>query len=65
MVQVGGGMIVIATDRAMLKPDENDRETVGRTVCGTDILRDAFYPLTLPLTVGPDSIAIARILGAK
>src|ERR1700685_3662670 len=54
VVQVGGGMIVIATGWAMLKNrDENDRDTVGRTVSGTDILRDAFYPLTLPLTVGP------------
>jgi multiple antibiotic resistance protein len=66
VVQVGGGMIVIATGWAMLKErDENDRDTVGRTVSGTDILRDAFYPLTLPLTVGPGSISIAITLGAN
>jgi len=45
--------------------DENDRDTVGRTVSGTDIMRDAFYPLTLPLTVGPGSISIAITLGAN
>src|SRR5271156_2715997 len=45
VVQVGGGMIVIATGWAMLKKgDESDRDKVGRTVSGTDILRDAFYP---------------------
>jgi multiple antibiotic resistance protein len=66
VVQVGGGMIVIVTGWAMLKKrDENDRDTVGRTVSGTDTLRDAFYPLTLPLTVGPGSISIAITLGAN
>jgi multiple antibiotic resistance protein len=66
VVQVGGGMIVIATGWAMLKDrDENDRDTVGRTVSGTDILRNAFYPLTLPLTVGPGSISVAITLGAN
>ncbi len=66
VVQVGDGMIVIATGWAMLKKkDENDRDAVGRTVSGTDDLRDAFYPLTLPLTVGPGSISIAITLGAN
>ncbi len=66
VVQVGGGMIVIATGWAMLKKkDENDRDAVGRTVSGTDVLRDGFYPLTLPLTVGPGSISIAITLGAN
>lgn len=66
VVQVGGGMIVTATGWAMLKNrDENDRKTVGRTVSGTDILRDAFYPLTLALTVGPGSISVAVTLGAN
>jgi multiple antibiotic resistance protein len=45
--------------------DEDDRNAVGRTVSGTDVLRDAFYPLTLPLTVGPGSISIAITLGAN
>jgi multiple antibiotic resistance protein len=66
VVQVGGGMIVIAAGWALLKKkDENDRDVVGRTVSGTDVLRDAFYPLTLPLTVGPGSISIAITLGAN
>jgi len=30
-----------------------------------DIFRNAFYPLTLPLTVGPGSISIAITLGAN
>jgi multiple antibiotic resistance protein len=66
VVQVGGGLIVISTGWAMLnQKDENDRGAVGRTVNCTDALRDAFYPLTLPLTVGPGSISIAITLGAN
>jgi multiple antibiotic resistance protein len=66
VVQVGGGLIVISTGWAMLnQKDENDRDAVGRTVNCTNALRDAFYPLTLPLTVGPGSISIAITLGAN
>ncbi len=66
VVQVGGGMVVIAAGWALLKKkEENDRDAVGRTVSGTDVLRDAFYPLTLPLTIGPGSISIAITLGAN
>jgi multiple antibiotic resistance protein len=66
VVQVGGWLIVIATGWAMLKQkDENDRGAVQRTVSSADILREAFYPLTLPLTVGPGSISVAITLGAN
>jgi multiple antibiotic resistance protein len=66
VVQVGGGLIVISTGWAMLnQKDGNDRGAVGRTVNSTDVLRDAFYPLTLPLTVGPGSISVAITLGAN
>jgi multiple antibiotic resistance protein len=66
VVQVGGGMIVIATGWAMLKQgDDKERDKVGRTVTCTDALHDAFYLLTLPLTVGPGSISIAITLGAN
>jgi len=66
VVQVGGGLIVISTGWAMLnQKDENERDSVGRSVNCTNALRDAFYPLTLPLTVGPGSISIAITLGAN
>ena len=66
VVQVGGGLIVISTGWAMLKQkDGNDRGEVGRTVNYPNVLSDAFYPLTLPLTVGPGSISVAITLGAN
>jgi multiple antibiotic resistance protein len=67
VVQVGGGLIVISTGWAMLnQKDGSDRGTVSKqTVTCADALNQAFYPLTLPLTVGPGSISVAITLGAN
>lgn len=68
VVQVGGGLIVISTGWTLLRrPDDDD-------VDGSDVKSDcneknysrqAFYPLTLPLTVGPGSISVAIAVGAN
>src|SRR5580693_1223721 len=51
VVQVGGGLIVIATGWTLLKQrDDDDKQDVQQTVRPQDALRRAFYPLTLPLT---------------
>ncbi len=67
VVQVGGGMMVIANGWALLKSKEEvDRgSAVRQRVNLQDIFRNAFYPLTLPLTVGPGSISVAITLGAN
>lgn len=66
VVQVGGGIVVAASGWALLtQKDQSNRDAVGRTVNCKDALHDAFYPLTLPLTVGPGSISIAITLGAN
>jgi len=67
VVQVGGGLIVISNGWAMLKrKEEDDRQgDVGQNVNLQQIFRNAFYPLTLPLTVGPGSISVAITLGAN
>ena len=66
VVQVGGGLMVISTGWTMLKRrDEEERNEVHRNVQPQDTFRDAFYPLTLPLTVGPGSISVAITLGAN
>lgn len=66
VVQVGGGLIVIATGWAMLNQKEtDDRGSAHRNVQQQDVLSHAFYPLTLPLTVGPGSISVAITLGAN
>ncbi|MGA2813928.1 MAG: MarC family protein [Candidatus Acidiferrum sp.] len=67
VVQVGGGLIVISTGWTLLsKKDEQERHgQVQKSVNPLDVFRNAFYPLTLPLTVGPGSISVAITLGAN
>jgi len=67
VVQVGGGLIVISTGWSLLKQKEedDDRGKAHREMDPQDIFRHAFYPMTLPLTVGPGSISVAITLGAN
>ncbi len=65
VVQVGGGLIVIATGWSLLKQRDDEKHDVQRSVQPQDTFRQAFYPLTLPLTVGPGSISVAITLGAN
>jgi len=66
VVQVGGGLIVISTGWALLKQGSlDDQKEMKRHLGPTDPFHNAFYPLTLPLTVGPGSISVAITLGAN
>jgi multiple antibiotic resistance protein len=68
VVQVGGGLVVISTGWGMLTKSDSagsDRSPMHQAAATIDIFRKAFYPLTLPLTVGPGSISIAITLGAN
>ncbi len=68
VVQVGGGLVVISSGWTMLNrpdDDEDKRDEIHRSIQPQDTFRRAFYPLTLPLTVGPGSISVAIALGAN
>jgi multiple antibiotic resistance protein len=69
VVQVGGGLVVVSTGWAMLNrhddADETPDDHVRKKVTPRDEFKTAFYPLTLPLTVGPGSISVAITLGAN
>ena len=66
VVQVGGGLVVVSTGWALLKQNyDDDRQDVKKSIQPTDPFHNAFYPLTLPLTVGPGSISVAITLGAN
>jgi multiple antibiotic resistance protein len=68
VVQVGGGLIVISTGWTLLRqPDRDDGDEKGasKECHEADYSRQAFYPLTLPLTVGPGSISVAIAVGAN
>jgi len=66
VVQVGGGLIVISTGWSLLRhPGDEDGDAQPRECSEATYHRQAFYPLTLPLTVGPGSIATAIAVGAN
>jgi multiple antibiotic resistance protein len=65
VVQVGGGLVVVSMAWGMLMGDEEVHDVTRRNVQTSDAFRRAFYPLTLPLTVGPGSISVAVTIGAN
>jgi multiple antibiotic resistance protein len=65
VVQIGGGLIVMATGWKLLTQRDDEKHDMHRTVQPQDTFRQAFYPLTMPLTVGPGSISVAITLGAN
>jgi len=64
VVRIGGGLVVTAFGWKLLNSDAptkgDDAET--RPV---STVPDSFYPLTMPLTVGPGSISVAITLGSQ
>ncbi len=64
VVQIAGGLVVAATGWKLLNQPDDDSSS--QQIPGTleDALQHAFFPLTLPLTVGPGGISIAITLGA-
>ncbi len=66
VVQVGGGLVVTSTGWMLLHQNaQESRENAQKKITNDDIADRAFYPLTLPLTVGPGSISVALTLGAN
>ena len=68
VVQVAGGLVVSALGWTQLWEDDMTAQTArdAAAVRTPDDLRSrAFYPLTMPLTVGPGSLSVALPLGAN
>ena len=66
VVQVAGGLVLTSTGWTLLTRPPGEAGA-DRTVPAThrDWLHQSFYPLTLPLTVGPGSLSVAVTLGAN
>jgi multiple antibiotic resistance protein len=65
-VQVAGGLVVIAAAWRLLHEGESRESRERQSKVREDaVLHRAFYPITMPLTVGPGSISVAITLGAK
>jgi multiple antibiotic resistance protein len=65
VLRVAGGIIVALTAWQLLTTSEDPTQTsLPRVMEGRDAARLAFYPLTMPLTIGPGSISVAITLAA-
>ena len=68
VVQVAGGLVVCSIAWSLLQqPDAPPalQDESRRMVTSEDLRSRAFYPLTMPLTVGPGSISVAITLGTQ
>ena len=67
VVQVAGGLIVCSLGWTLLSQEgaRNKQSEVVHVSTPADLSSRAFYPLTMPLTVGPGSISVAITLGAN
>jgi multiple antibiotic resistance protein len=68
VLRVAGGLIIAMAGWNLLqKPDDEDSgdetQAIDAHKSSGSLAAKAFYPLTLPLTVGPGSIAVAIALG--
>lgn len=67
VVRIAGGMVLIAFAWKLLHSDL-DRADPAAAAAVDDrpfAMADSFYPLTMPLTVGPGSISVAIALGSQ
>ena len=64
VVRVGGGLVVTAFGWKLLNSAPlPDQSHAAQHAADDD--PDTFYPLTMPLTVGPGSISVAITLGSQ
>jgi len=65
-VQMGGGLLVALSGWNILNRSDDVRDKqIQNPPSSREIFSQAFYPLTMPLTVGPGSIAVALTLGSN
>ncbi len=63
VLRIAGGLVVTSFGWSLLQAGEDaeDKDEPGKQASPTD----AFYPLTMPLTIGPGSISVAITLGSQ
>jgi multiple antibiotic resistance protein len=68
IIQVAGGLVVCSLAWSLLNQPDEPLEWVheaAKTLTRPDLRTRAFYPLTMPLAVGPGSISVAITIGAN
>jgi multiple antibiotic resistance protein len=64
-VRVAGGLVVAGAGWRLLSQGQEDAKHRAPAASEDEVLGGAFYPLTLPLTIGPGSIAIMVTIGSS
>lgn len=66
IVQIAGGLVVATLAWRLLNKEDAEHVTPAvRAAAGAGAEAHAFYPLTLPLTIGPGAISVAITIGAN
>jgi multiple antibiotic resistance protein len=68
IIQVAGGLVVCSLAWSLLNQPDEPLEWVheaAKPLTRPDLRTRAFYPLTMPLAVGPGSISVAITIGAN
>jgi multiple antibiotic resistance protein len=66
IIQIAGGVLVGSVAWDLLRSDDPaPRPPADRSLSPHELAARAFYPMTLPLTVGPGSISVAITLAAQ
>ena len=64
VIQVGGGILVCSVAWDLLRSEETQSEMTLTPQTSEQLAARAFYPMTMPLTVGPGTISVAITRGA-
>jgi multiple antibiotic resistance protein len=65
VVRIAGGLVLIAFGWKLLQSGTNVEAERSENNDARSSAMDSFYPLTMPLTVGPGSISVAIALGSQ
>ncbi len=65
VVQIAGGFVVAATGWNLLNQDDDSSGKSADPGTLDEAMAHAFFPLTLPITVGPGCMSIAITIGAQ
>jgi multiple antibiotic resistance protein len=64
-VQIGGGLVVAVTGWRLLTRGGELEERRAPAPSAERVMASTFYPLTMPLTAGPGSIAVMLTIGSS
>lgn len=64
VVQIAGGLVLACTGWRLLNQENDSASGSEHRLTPDAAMQSAFYPLTLPLTVGPGCISVSITIGA-